>query len=129
MPRTTIAVVDSKRLVAIFGPRDQHLRRIRSALGVGVSARDDAIHIEGEEPAVLRAAEIFEELDRIARDHGFVEADQVSRLLAVATGEKPMPGPPGQPAPEAAPAQPGPAAPPPLPMSLPTSPTLGPAAP
>jgi len=89
MPRTTIAVVDSKRLVAIFGPRDQHLRRIRSALGVGVSARDDAIHIEGEEPAVLRAAEIFEELDRIARDHGFVDADQVSRLLAVATGEKP----------------------------------------
>ena len=89
MPRTTIAVVDSKRLVAIFGPRDQHLRRIRSTLGVGVSARDGAIHIEGEEPAVLRAAEIFEELDRIAHDHGFVEPDQVSRLLAVATGEKP----------------------------------------
>jgi len=44
MPRTSIAVVDSKRLVAIFGPRDQHLRRIRSTLGVGVSARDDSIH-------------------------------------------------------------------------------------
>jgi phosphate starvation-inducible PhoH-like protein len=89
MPRTSIAVVDSKRLVAIFGPRDQHLRRIRSALGVGVSARDDSIQIEGEEPAVLRAAEIFEELDRIARDEGVVEADQVSRLLAVATGAQP----------------------------------------
>jgi len=49
--------------------------------------------------------------------------------LAVATGEKPMPGPPGQLTPEAAPApgQPSPA--PPLPMSLPTSPTLGPTAP
>jgi phosphate starvation-inducible PhoH-like protein len=89
MPRSSIAVVDSKRLVAVFGPRDQHLRRIRAALGVGVSARDDSIHIEGEEPAVLRAAEIFEELDRIARDQGAVEPETVTRLLAVATGEKP----------------------------------------
>ena len=91
MPRPSIAVVDSKRLVAIFGPRDQHLRRIRSALGVGVSAREDAIQIEGEEPAVLRAAEIFEELDRIARDRGAVEPDEVARLLSAATGETPAP--------------------------------------
>ena len=89
MSRTTIAVVDSKRLVAIFGPKDQHLRRIRSTLGVGVSARDDSIHIEGDEPAVLRAAEIFEQLDRIARDEGGVEAAQVTRLLSAATGEQP----------------------------------------
>ena len=61
MPRTSIAVVDSKRLVAVFGPRDQHLRRIRTALGVAVTARDD----------------------------GSVTADQVSRLLAVATGDTP----------------------------------------
>jgi phosphate starvation-inducible PhoH-like protein len=89
MPRTTIAVVDSKRLLTIFGPRDQHLRRIRSTLGVGVSARDDSIQIEGEEPAVLRATEVFEQLDRIAREQGAVEAEDVAALLAVATGEKP----------------------------------------
>ncbi len=89
MSRTTIAVVDSKRLLTIFGPRDQHLRRIRSALGVGVSARDDSIQIEGDEPAVLRATEVFEQLDRIARDQGSVEPDQVSHLLAIAAGEKP----------------------------------------
>jgi phosphate starvation-inducible PhoH-like protein len=86
MSRTSIAVVDAKRLVAIFGPRDQHLRRIRSALGVGVSARDDSIQIEGEEGAVLRAAEIFEHLDRIARDHGAVEAADVTQLLSAARG-------------------------------------------
>jgi phosphate starvation-inducible PhoH-like protein len=89
MPRTTIAVVDSKRLLTIFGPRDQHLRRIRSTLGVGVSARDDSIQIEGEEPAVLRATEVFEQLDKIAREQGAVEAHDVAALLAVATGEKP----------------------------------------
>jgi phosphate starvation-inducible protein PhoH and related proteins len=86
MSRTSIAVVDSKRLVAVFGPRDQHLRRIRSALGVGVSARDDSIQIEGEEAAVLRAAEIFEHLDRIAREHGSVEVADVTELLSAATG-------------------------------------------
>ena len=89
MPRTSIAVVDSKRLVAVFGPRDQHLRRIRSALGVGVSARDDSIQIEGEEAAVLRAAEIFEELDRIAREHGVVDVADVTQLLSAATGTAP----------------------------------------
>ena len=89
MSRTSIAVVDSKRLVAVFGPRDQHLRRIRSALGVGVSARDDSIQIEGEEAAVLRAAEIFEELDRIAREHGAVDVADVTELLSAATGTAP----------------------------------------
>ena len=89
MSRTSIAVVDSKRLVAVFGPRDQHLRRIREALGVGVSARDDAIHIEGDEESVRRAADVFEELDRLAHDRGAVVADDVSRLLAAATGATP----------------------------------------
>lgn len=86
MPRSSIAVVDSKRLVAVFGPRDQHLRRIRSALGVGVSARDDSIQIEGEESAVLRAAEIFEQLDRIAREQGSVDVADVTQLLSAAMG-------------------------------------------
>ena len=89
MSRTTIAVVDSKRLLTIFGPRDQHLRRIRAALGVAVSARHDSIQIEGDEPAVLKATELFEQLDRIARAQGTVEPEQVSHLLAIATGEKP----------------------------------------
>ena len=86
MSKTSIAVVDSKRLVAIFGPRDQHLRRIRSALGVGVAARDDSIQIEGDEKAVQRAAEIFERLDSIAREHGAVEAADVTQLLQAGGG-------------------------------------------
>jgi phosphate starvation-inducible PhoH-like protein len=51
-----------------------------------VSARDDSIQIEGEEAAVLRAAEIFEQLDRIAREHGAVEIADVTELLSAATG-------------------------------------------
>jgi phosphate starvation-inducible protein PhoH and related proteins len=40
----------------------------------------------GEEAAVLRAAEIFEQLDRIAREHGTVEIADVTELLSAATG-------------------------------------------
>lgn len=89
MPRTTIAVVDSKRLLAIFGPRDRHLRRIRETLGVTISARDNSIHIEGDEPAVLRATEVFEQLDRIAREQGSIDVEEVTQLLSVATGDQP----------------------------------------
>ena len=85
MSRTTIAVVDSKRLLVVFGPRDQHLRRIRSALGVGVAARDDAIQIEGDEAAVQRAAEVFEGLDQVARRSGVVTEADVDRLLNAGT--------------------------------------------
>ena len=89
MPRTTIAVVDSKRLLAIFGPRDRHLRRIRETLGVTISARDNSIHIEGDEPAVLCATEVFEQLDRIAREQGSIDVEEVTQLLSVATGDQP----------------------------------------
>jgi phosphate starvation-inducible PhoH-like protein len=85
MSRTTIAVVDSKRLLVVFGPRDQYLRRIRSALGVGVAARDDAIQIDGDEAAVQRAAEVFEGLDQVARRSGVVTEADVDRLLNART--------------------------------------------
>lgn len=89
MPRSTVPVVDSTRLLTIFGPRDQHLRKVRSALGVGVSAREDSIHIEGDEPALTQATEVFEQLARIAADRGAVEAMDVDHLLARATGDTP----------------------------------------
>lgn len=54
-----------------------------------MSARDDCIHIEGEEASVVRAAEIFEQLERIAREHGSVDQADVASLLSVATGSEP----------------------------------------
>ena len=81
MSRSTIAVVDSKRLLELFGTRDQHLRKIRAALDVGISARDGEIHIEGEDAAVHRATEIFESLDKSLQDHGAISAQIVDRLL------------------------------------------------
>src|SRR5487761_529783 len=52
MTEASIAVVDSKALLSLFGPRDQHLKQIRDALGVRISARSDQIRVEGPEEAV-----------------------------------------------------------------------------
>jgi phosphate starvation-inducible PhoH-like protein len=86
MKETTISVVSSKTLLALFGICDQHVRRIRDALGVRISARDGRIHIQGDEDAVARATEILEELQsRVERD-GQVGPEDVAFMLADADG-------------------------------------------
>lgn len=89
MTEANIAVVDSRALVALFGTRDQHLRLIREALGVRVSARDDHIHIEGSEDSVARATEVLEELKSLCHVQGSLGPDDVSRALARVTGSVP----------------------------------------
>ena len=86
MTEATISVVDSKALLSLFGTRDQHLRKIRDALSVDISARDDQIRIQGPDSAVARATEVLEQLKAIVHRQGSLEADEVSRILAGATG-------------------------------------------
>lgn len=74
--------------MTLFGACDQHLRRIRNALGVSITARDGRIHIEGPETAVAQATEVLEQLQACANRHGMVSDDDVSRvLLAVRNGQ------------------------------------------
>ena len=86
MIETTISVVDSKTLLAIFGPRDQYLRKIRSALGVDISVRDDHIHIEGDEDSVRKATGIFEKLKSLANRQAAVGPDEVAQAISSVTG-------------------------------------------
>ncbi len=82
MKETTISLVSSKALLAVFGVRDQHVRKIREALGVRISARDGSIHVEGDDEAVARATAILEELQaRVSRD-GELAPEDVACVLA-----------------------------------------------
>jgi len=94
MTQNTISVLDSRTLLSLFGPRDQHLRKIRSALGVEISARDGRIRIEGQEPAVLRATGVFEQLRALADQQGAVEEHDVDRALSQVAGEPAIEHPP-----------------------------------
>lgn len=87
MSEANIAVVDSRALLSLFGTRDQHLKQIRDALGVRISARDDRIHVEGDEDAVAKAAGVLEQLQSIVHRQGSLTSDEVARILGSATGK------------------------------------------
>lgn len=90
MMESTLSVVSSKALLALFGVCDQHLRRIRDALGVSITARDGKIHIVGLEPAVTKATDVLEQLQACANRHGAILPDDVTRVLAGAqNGQSP----------------------------------------
>jgi phosphate starvation-inducible PhoH-like protein len=91
MMESTVSVVGSKALLTLFGACDQHLRRIRNALGVSITARDDRIHIAGPESAVASATEVIEQLQVCATRLGTLSPDDVTRVLAgVKDGEGPI---------------------------------------
>ncbi|MEN6450734.1 MAG: PhoH family protein [Thermoguttaceae bacterium] len=93
---STLSVVSSKELLTLFGACDQHLRRIRAALGVSITAHEGRIHVTGPEPAVAEATEVLEQLQDCATRQGEVSADDVSRVLSamqngqVSTGQSPI---------------------------------------
>jgi phosphate starvation-inducible PhoH-like protein len=63
MSETTISVVSSKSLLTLFGARDQHVRKIRDALGVNITVQDGRIQIDGPPEAVASATEVLERLE------------------------------------------------------------------
>ena len=95
MMESTISVVSSKALLTLFGACDQHLRRIRNALGVRITAHDDHLDIVGPEAAVASATEVLEQLQVCANRLGAVSPDDVTRVLAgVQNGQSPGAQPP-----------------------------------
>jgi len=82
MSETDISVVSSKELVTLFGTCDQHVRKLREALSVSISAREGRIHIQGDEQAVASATQVLEELQAHAQRHGELAAEDINRVLA-----------------------------------------------
>lgn len=87
MNTQSISVLDAKTLLTIFGPRDTHLRKIRSALGVMITAREDRIIVEGDEAPVTQAIKVVEQLKKIAEQRGQIESHELAGILAAVTGK------------------------------------------
>ena len=64
----TITLDDSSKRGALFGSADRHLRLIRGAFGVQISARDSTIKLAGNAQAVGAAATVIEDLQRLLKD-------------------------------------------------------------
>lgn len=91
MTETSIAVVDSRALVALFGTYDQHVRKIRKSLDVTISSREGAIHVEGAPEAVAKATQVLGRLQAHLQQSGSVAMEDVDRALAEITqGQEPV---------------------------------------
>ncbi len=77
----TITLEDSGKRAALFGSGDRHLRLIRGALGVQISARDSTIKLSGDAQAVSRAASVLDELQRALRDRDELSDEQVAQTI------------------------------------------------
>lgn len=86
MTESTIALVEPGLVLPLFGPRDQHLRKIRESLEVDIVHRDGQIRVSGDEPAVAQATEALEKLKALVVRRGSVAPDDVLEVLALVTG-------------------------------------------
>jgi phosphate starvation-inducible protein PhoH and related proteins len=81
----TITLDDSEKRVSLFGSGDRHLRLIRGALGVQITARDSTLKLSGAAPAVGLAASVIEELQRLLRHSDELTDEQVSDAITSAS--------------------------------------------
>lgn len=86
MSEATLLLAQPEQALSLFGTRDQHLRTLRNALGVAISHHEGEVRISGEESAVARATEVLERLKTVVERRGYVEPDEVLRVLGQVTG-------------------------------------------
>jgi len=80
MERTfQLASGEYRRLV--FGPRDKHLRMVREAFAVRLTAREGTLHLAGSAETVRQAETVLEELDRMAGDGQVVSEREVQQVI------------------------------------------------
>ena len=71
MTEATLSITNPDEILTLFGPRDQHLRKLRQLFDVRITQRDGRIRISGEgEEDVQRATRTLEKLRHLSRQKG-----------------------------------------------------------
>jgi len=79
MTEATLSIANQQEILDLFGPRDQHLRRIRRLFDVNITQRDGSIRIAGEDAGVQCAARTLEKLRIISRKNGGLSPGDVDQ--------------------------------------------------
>ena len=87
MFESSLSLSDTNHVLALFGSRDQNIRMIRDKLGVDVLRQDGKVRVTGEEPSVVKATEVLEQLKDLVLRNGGVSIEDTERLLAGITGD------------------------------------------
>lgn len=95
MTEATLSITNPDEILALFGPRDQHLRKLRRLFDVSITQRDGRIRICGEGEDVHRATRTLEKLRHLSRKQGELSAGDVDTAAseegAVIDGAAPKP--------------------------------------
>jgi len=86
MSEATLLLAEPQLVLALFGARDQHVRAIRTSLGVSITYRNGEVLIAGDAQAVARATTVFEELRYVVERGGTISSEQVRSELAKVNG-------------------------------------------
>ncbi|MDR3234371.1 MAG: PhoH family protein [Planctomycetaceae bacterium] len=82
MYEQTVAVIDSKALMKVFGPSDENLRKVRNALDVKITLDGSKVILRGTSESVQRAAHLLEQLQRFAMHRSVLAPEDVQRAIS-----------------------------------------------
>lgn len=77
----TLNIPEGHLALAVVGPAERNLKMIREGLGVTILARNGNLRISGEQPEVIIARNVMEQLVRQARSANPMTRDQVLGLI------------------------------------------------
>lgn len=87
MTEATLSIANPDEVLTLFGPRDQHLRKMRNLFGVTITHRGGQIRVSGEGDDVRRATRTLERLRQVSRKKGALSLSDVE----AAAGEEGAP--------------------------------------
>jgi len=92
MAELTLTLHDQTEVLNVLGPRDQHLRTIREALGIKIIPRDSTLMLEGPDGQVHLAERVIAQLRSIARQGPITPSDvQMTLETLQRSGDKDSP--------------------------------------
>jgi phosphate starvation-inducible PhoH-like protein len=77
----TIQLDSADRQLELFGPADAHLRLLRNALDVRITARDNNLLVSGKAANVNRAVEVIDRMQKHLLKRGILTSDDVGSIL------------------------------------------------
>jgi phosphate starvation-inducible PhoH-like protein len=86
MSEATITLDSREEAILLFGSRDQHLKEIRSSLGMQqLVGRGDQILLKGSDDQLALAERVFGQLRQMLRQQGNLSGEDIKTVLEVVT--------------------------------------------
>jgi phosphate starvation-inducible PhoH-like protein len=85
MSESTLTLGDPQLAIQLFGPQDNHLRKVRNQLGVAITHRNGTVKVAGPSHSVEIATGILEKLKEKLIRGGVILPEEIDGLLQQAT--------------------------------------------